>query len=159
MADAQGTAKPLNLGPVWREGMVRQGGTRPVGYPYPLEKWVLEAEKKIRPWGLAIDSEWWGNYFNEFGDEVLFQYDGILDYRAPWQVEEYIAGHGRRPPEPMPITLYILSTINLPDWAMLTRSTWLDEHGAFYSWMSSKAMSRAREEAATPEVQHARMMN
>lgn len=141
----------------WRPGQIRQGGTCPIAHPR-IEPWVLAAEVRIRPRGLAIDNSWWADYYEEFGDEALFMHDGYLNDLTPEQVEERVkAGLPVRKAEQ--VTLAIVMMVSKRDSFLLARSQWLDERRAFYGWVYPRQMTLFRQFAADPEREDTRYVN
>ena len=122
----------------WRPGQLRQGGTCPIAHPR-IEPWILAAEIRIRPRGLAIENSWWPDYYEEFGDTALFMHDGYLGDQA--------------------VTLAVVLVLSWRDSLLLARADWLSEHRAFYGWVYPKQMTLFRQFAADPEREDTRYVN
>lgn len=127
----------------WSPGKVRETGTCPPGHPR-IEKWVLETEQRIRPRAISIDSTWWGEYMNEWGDSALLMYDGYLDFGRKTQ---------------RPVTLIFCLTVGMHDSEMLARAEWLSNRRAFYSWIYPPQLSQFRMCAADVENSDVRFSN
>ncbi|MDE2096912.1 MAG: hypothetical protein KGL39_06665 [Patescibacteria group bacterium] len=124
----------------WATTRVRETGTCPMGHPR-IAPSVLEAEKRIRPRALLLDSGWWGEYSQEWGDTAFLMYDAYLDAGKPSERH---------------VTLICCLTVGMYDSEMLARAEWLFERRAFYSWVYPPQLSKLRmcaAEVANQDVQ------